>query len=46
MDPTNEVVWFHLMMEAEPASGMLCVSTLTDKGKCPKICISLINNKN
>jgi hypothetical protein len=42
MDPTDQVVWFHLT-EAGPVSEM-CVFKLIDKGKCPRICISLITH--
>jgi hypothetical protein len=42
MEQADEVLWFHVMTEAQHPSGTVCFVILTDKGKCP----SLINNKN
>jgi hypothetical protein len=47
MDPTDLLVWFHLMTEAHSASGTKCVFKsfkLIYEGKCPRICISFMTH--
>jgi hypothetical protein len=44
MELTDLIVWFHLLMEADPAFEKLYVFKVIGEGKCPRICISLMTH--